>query len=70
MTEVADRSRVRRAALSIGLYVGIASAVLTVAGVAVLVTTISLKARQESSSTASAAPRTATRWPGWWNGTR
>ncbi|MFC8797462.1 sensor histidine kinase [Promicromonospora sp. NPDC057138] len=47
MTEVADRSRVRRAALSIGLYVGIASAVLTVAGVAVLITTISLKARQE-----------------------
>lgn len=48
MTEVVDRARVRRAARSIGLYVGIASAVLTAAGVAVLITTISLKARQES----------------------
>ncbi|MFD7308804.1 sensor histidine kinase [Promicromonospora sp. NPDC059942] len=48
MTLAADRSRVRRAALSIGLYVGIASAVLTVVGVAVLITTVSLRARQES----------------------
>lgn len=48
MTTLSDRARVRRAALSIGLYVGVATAVLTVVGVGVLVAVISLRARHES----------------------
>ncbi|PUB24816.1 signal transduction histidine kinase [Promicromonospora sp. AC04] len=57
MTATSDRSRVRRAALAIGLYVGIASAVLTVAGVAALVTVISLRAREESIEHGISRPR-------------
>lgn len=47
MSDVDDRRRVQRAALSIGLYVGIASAVVITAGVGILVVVILLNRRPE-----------------------
>lgn len=47
MTDQDDRRRVQRAALSIGLYVGIASAVVIAAGVGILIAAILLNRRPE-----------------------
>lgn len=42
-----DRARVRRAAISVGLYVGVAAAVLMTVGVLVLIAAITLNSRHE-----------------------
>lgn len=47
MSVVADRVRVRRAAASVGIYVGVAAAVLMIVGVGVLIAAIALNSRHE-----------------------
>ncbi|SFS03634.1 His Kinase A (phospho-acceptor) domain-containing protein [Microbacterium sp. cf046] len=48
MSDADDRRRVQRAAVSIGLYVGIASAIVIASGVGILITVILLNRRPES----------------------
>lgn len=47
MSDEADRDRIRRAALHVGVLVGVASAVVVAAGVAILVAVLLLSARAE-----------------------
>ncbi|WP_231735024.1 hypothetical protein [Microbacterium hominis] len=63
MSADADRRRLHRAALNVGVLVGVASAVVVTAGVAVLVSILLLSARPEAHRGGSRAD--AARTAGW-----
>ena len=57
-----DRARVRRAAVSVGLFVGITAAVLMTVGVAVLIAAITLNSRHEQAEHPGALPGRDDAW--------
>lgn len=57
-----DRARVRRAAVSVGLFVGVTAAVLMTVGVVVLITAITLNSRHEQAEHPGALPGRDDAW--------